>query len=116
MKYFWVKGEDKWVPASLFTKPPRVFPSIIRDDMGATIHPATGQTFDSKSAFRSATKAAGYVEMGTDAPTTPRAYVPDQTIEADVAAAYQAVRDGYTPPPLDTVNSGDFTDIPVRNF
>lgn len=43
-------------------------PMVIRDDLGQhLLHPATGEHYDSKAAFRAATKASGCVEMGNDA-------------------------------------------------
>lgn len=39
-------------------------PHVIRDCMDATVHMADGKTYESKSAFRKATKAAGCVEVG----------------------------------------------------
>lgn len=44
---------------------------ILRDQMDATWHPANGGYYDSKSAFRKATRAAGCIEVG-DAKVTPR--------------------------------------------
>lgn len=42
-------------------------PHVIRDGMDATWHPATGETFESKSAFRKATRRAGCLEIGEQA-------------------------------------------------
>jgi hypothetical protein len=39
-------------------------PHVIRDQMDALRHMADGKMYDSKSAFRKATKAAGCVEVG----------------------------------------------------
>lgn len=39
-------------------------PHVIRDAMDATVHMADGKIYESKSAFRKATKAAGCVEIG----------------------------------------------------
>lgn len=52
----------KHLAAPLFE--PNVAPNIIRDGMDATVHMATGRVFESKSAFRRETKAAGCVEVG----------------------------------------------------
>jgi hypothetical protein len=41
-------------------------PYIQQDSMPPTWHPADGQFYDSKSAFRAVTKAAGCVEVGSD--------------------------------------------------
>jgi hypothetical protein len=40
--------------------------AIHQDTMSPTWHPATGETFDSKSAFRRVTKEKGYVEIDDD--------------------------------------------------
>ena len=39
---------------------------VITDEMPMTEHPVNGQHYDSKSAFRRATKAAGCAEVGSD--------------------------------------------------
>lgn len=39
---------------------------LIRDGMDALVHPATGQTFESKSQFREVTRANGLTEVGND--------------------------------------------------
>jgi len=39
---------------------------VIQDSMDPIKHPATGQMFDSKSAFRAENKARGLVEVGND--------------------------------------------------
>jgi hypothetical protein len=44
---------------------PNAAPNVIRDGMEPTMHMATGRIFESKSAFRRETKAAGCVEIGT---------------------------------------------------
>lgn len=40
--------------------------AVIQDTMDATFHPASGQVYESKSAFRSKTKELGYVEIDDD--------------------------------------------------
>lgn len=40
-------------------------PHVIRDTMDPTLHMADGKLYDSKRAFRAATKAAGCIEIGT---------------------------------------------------
>ena len=39
---------------------------VSQDTMDATEHPATGEVFESKSAFRRTTKALGYEEIGNE--------------------------------------------------
>jgi hypothetical protein len=61
----------KWVYDSatqkLVEKVPAVIvssaPAVHQDTINPTWHPATGETFDSKSAFRRVTKEKGYVEI-----------------------------------------------------
>ena len=43
---------------------PSAAPNVIRDGMDPTMHMATGRMFDSKSAFRRETRAAGCIEVG----------------------------------------------------
>lgn len=40
--------------------------AVIQDTIDATWHPATGQKFESKSAFKRVTKEKGYVEVDDD--------------------------------------------------
>lgn len=112
MKYIRYNGE--WVPETAFVRRAPVFPSIIRDHMDVLVHPATGQKMDSKSAFRRVTKERGYVELGNDAPTTPKPYEPDPTLINDVAQAYQMVEQGYHPPPPEKVANLD--GITIRQY
>lgn len=72
MRYRIHNGE--LIPAHLIPRQPVArsslpAPMIIRDQMDAMIHPATGLWADSKSAFRSMTKDSGCVELGNDAPS-----------------------------------------------
>lgn len=41
-------------------------PMVLRDSMDAAINPATGLLYESKSAFRKATRQAGCYEVGND--------------------------------------------------
>jgi hypothetical protein len=102
-RYIW--HNDQWVPRSAFARRPNVGPYIITDTMQPALHPVTGQTFDSKSAFRAVTKEHGLVELGNDAPLSLAA--PEQpSVKQDVIEAYQMVEQGYTPPPLETAEPG----------
>lgn len=86
------------MPVGRHVPAPRVY--IISDHMPAARHMATGGMFDSKSAFRAATRAAGCVELGNDAPLTPP--VPARNdVRNDVIQAMQMVEQGYQPPPLE---------------
>lgn len=99
MKYVWHAGawrEAVRVPVA------RRF-HIISDVMPAALHPATGQTFESKSAFRAVTKANGFEELGNDAPVESAPYQPLGGVKEDVAEAIGMLKQGYQPPPVETV-------------
>lgn len=84
-------------------------PMLIRDTMDAIISPLDGQQFESKSALRAAYKAAGVVEVGNDAPTTPAAPVADRVTKDEVAEALNKVKQGYKPAPLpEAAEAGGF--------
>lgn len=57
--------EGKLVATSEETKPYSA-PAVHQDSIDAMWHPATGQYFESKSAFRRVTKENGYVEIDDD--------------------------------------------------
>lgn len=59
---------------------------VISDAMADTWHPCDGRMYDSKSNFRSVTRAHGGIEIGNENPM-PRAPEPDRTIKADIARA-----------------------------
>lgn len=66
-------------------------PMVIRDDLGEhLLHPATGEHYDSKSAFRDATKASGCIEMGNDAAASARPeYREAGGVEQDIKRAIE---------------------------
>lgn len=99
MKFYWDRQSEVWVEASRFSRPPSVFPAIHRDYMDPATHPSNGVTTDSKSTFRRATKAAGMIEMGTDAPRERGEPVRDPITKADIAEAWEMVEQGYRPEP-----------------
>jgi len=72
-------------------------PMLIRDDMDALKNPATGLLYDSKSAFRQATRAAGCYEVGNDAPNVSAGVQghtdSDREIATDIKQAMEQV--GY---------------------
>ena len=70
---------DKVIPKpSDYVPQHRIY--VIGDSLPSPLlHPATGKVTDSKSAFRRETKASGCVELGNDAPLTPKK--PDIRIE-----------------------------------
>ncbi len=80
--------------------------NVISDNISDTWHPATGKKYDSKSAFRQATKAAGCVEVGTETQRDRRNTAPID-VRADVEHAIRKLNSGYRPQ-VDTENySGD---------
>ncbi len=103
-KFIWHNGA--WVEA---VRAPRrqVFPSIIRDQMDALLHPATGVMTDSKAAFRRMTRERGYEEIGNDvdAHMAPRAVEAPSGLEQDIAQAYEMVEQGYRPEPVETADA-----------
>ena len=72
-------------------------PMIIRDGMDAIINPANGMYYESKSSFEKATRAAGCVCVGNDAPTTPADPIGDRISKDEIGEAIQKVRQGYKP-------------------
>lgn len=111
-RFVWHAGE--WVDVTDWKRPPRKTPYIVRDGMDALLNHANGQVYDSKSAFRRATRDAGCVEVGNDAPLTlaPRDYRP---AVQDVAEAVQMLNQGYQPPPLETVSEAFGSDYRLLN-
>lgn len=75
--------------------PKNAAPGIIRDTIDATWHPADGRHYDSKSEFRRVTKDHGCEEVGNELQSDRR--VINQISKADVARAYEMVRQGYHP-------------------
>lgn len=61
-KWVFDPKEGKLVATRAETKPFSA-PYVQQDTIDPTFHPATGQYFDSKSAFRRKTKELGYVEI-----------------------------------------------------
>lgn len=60
-------NENGMVPKRLVPPPgvdPRLY--VITDGMQPTWHPATGEVFESKAAFRAATRASGCIEVGNE--------------------------------------------------
>lgn len=109
-----IRHNGQWVPATSFTRPPRVFPAIHRDTMEPLQSQADGCMYDSKSALRAAYREQGYVELGNDAPREHAPYQPDPHLERDIAEAWQMLEQGYQPGPSETLTSGDFADVETR--
>ena len=75
---------------------PGAAPNIISDTMPPTRHMADNNTYESKSQFRKATKAAGCLEVGNDYSTKAR---PQVTLDRgkrrdDIRRAFYEVRNG----------------------
>jgi hypothetical protein len=69
-------------------------PAVISDDLGAGINGlrnhADGKIYDGKSAFRSATRRAGCVEIGNENPTVkPRELISKREIGETIKRAYE---------------------------
>lgn len=92
MRYVWDGG--RWAEVSRETFP-RLTPYLISDHMEPLRHMATGQLFDSKSAFRAATRAAGCVELGNDATPPPKPFMPVANLREDIAESIRKVEQGH---------------------
>ncbi len=82
-----------------YKRPPRIVsrsdlpaPYIRSDGMGDTLNPADGRTYDSKSAYERAVKAAGCEIVGNDPtfrnPSTPK-YEAAPGLEQDIKTAME---------------------------
>lgn len=109
-KYVWHNGA--WVRAIRVSRPP-VFPGIIRDSMDALVHPADGQTYDSKSQFRRVTAEHGLIEMGNDAPMSAPEYKPEG-VRDDIVQSIKMLEQGYVPDPVETVGMLDGAPVETR--
>lgn len=77
----------KGSPEDIRYRPPRSdlpAPMVVSDHLGDVWNPADGQTYDSKSAYYKAVRAAGCEIMGNDAPTRPSAPQDDGPSTADI--------------------------------
>lgn len=79
-------------------------PMIDRDGLDDLWHPHNGQLYDSKSAFRAATKAAGGEEVGNETQTDNR--VTNKVTHDEVAQAVSMVSQGYKPKTTETASEG----------
>ncbi|NBW77375.1 MAG: hypothetical protein EBR34_16520 [Sphingomonadaceae bacterium] len=102
----------QWVRAVKFSRP-SAFPAIISDHMDALLHPADGQRYDSKSAFRRVTRDHGLVEMGNDAPIGRPAYEPEG-VRADIEQSIQMLNEGYQPEPVESASTLDGAAVETR--
>lgn len=78
---------------------------VISDAMAPTVHMADGRTYDSKSAFRRRTKAAGCIEVGNEAlPAFKPVEMSSSERVADIKRVFEQAEAGYRPPPLPQMN------------
>lgn len=96
MKYVWKCGH--WVPR--ISRAVGQGPNIIRDTMDPLKHMGNGRTYDSKSAFRQASKALGLVEIGNETPKPRQTMIDRKSIRADIHTAIQQLEQGYRPQPV----------------
>lgn len=102
-KYIW--DGKTFVDVTGWRRPAPRFPAIHRDGMDALVHPATGETYDSKSRFREVTRAHGMVELGNDIPTSPKSPLgTKKERKQDIADAITMLEQGYEPPPVESVS------------
>ena len=74
--------------------------SVISDTMAPTTHMADGKTYESKSAFRRRTKAAGCIEVGNE-PLVPKTVEFSRRDRVDaIKQAFAMHEQGYRPPQL----------------
>lgn len=64
--YVFDKNRGKCVPISERTDRPQALHAVIQDTMDPTWHPHDNKIYNSKSAFRAVTKAAGLEEFGNE--------------------------------------------------
>ena len=72
-------------------------PYVISDQLPDLRGMHDGKFYDSKSKLRRSYRAAGVIELGSDAPTTPAPPQRKRVTRNDVGEAYRKVRDGYRP-------------------
>lgn len=100
-RFVWHKGDWREV---VWTLPaPRV--AIISDTMQPARHMVTGEVLDSKSQFRSRTKDAGCVELGNDAPASPRPVQLDgPAVRESIAQSIRELEAGRPAPRAETID------------
>lgn len=101
-RYVWWDGQ--WEVVQRETPTPRL--AIISDTMNALRHPVSGQILDSKSQFRAATRAAGCVELGNDAPIVTKPRQTDRkALRNDINRAISELESGR-PAPMTQTEAG----------
>lgn len=94
---------EKHLAGSLHPKGPRsglATPMIISDTTEVKSM-GDGKVYTSKSGLRRSYKEQGFVELGSDAPRT-NTPVEAPNLKGDIVEAYQKVKSGYRPAPLET--------------
>lgn len=95
MKYVWQGGWKETIRRI----GPRLFPAIHSDRMDPLVNHANGQIYDSKSQFRAATRAAGCVELGNDAPLVTEVPRTDRKqLRSDINRAISELEAGRSAP------------------
>lgn len=90
-------NENGMVDRSIAGERPRdPAPNVISDTMSDTWHPGNNRLYDSKSNFRRATKAGGFVEVGNETQRDRRDITP-KGVDNDICEAVQKVNQGYRP-------------------
>ena len=121
----WVYRDGEMVPKHLAAPRPRgprahdmPLPYLSRYQIVPVQSMLDGRVYESKSELRATYKAAGVREIGTDVDAAIKEHEarrpgkPPVTID-DVAEAYQKVRQGYKPPPLETLDQLDASDAAI---
>jgi len=79
-------------------------PFVDRDGLDDLWHPHDNNHYDSKAAFRAATKAAGAEEVGNEVQKDNRTF--DKVTKDDVAKSVSMLREGYKPGQQSTASEG----------
>ena len=110
--YVW--NGNTFVDVTGWRRPPSRFPAIHRDTTEPLVHPATGQTLDSKSRFRQITKDHGLIEVGNDSLTSLNPRRDDvKSRKQDIAQAIEMVEQGYQAPPLESLSDPEWSGTKV---
>lgn len=95
MRWTWGKPDETPVARSDLPSP-----MVIRDGLPQSLqHMADGRFYDSKRAMEKADRDAGCVCIGNETPKPMDNSPPPPITKAEVAEAYNKVRDGYKPAP-----------------
>lgn len=79
-------------------------PMVIRDHMEPIQGMHDGKIYTSKAALRKSYREGGYIEVGNDtAPLFKQEYTRKDVTIKDIGEAYDKVKNGYKPQPLESV-------------